>query len=76
MKARVQQDNQSLTKLCRGCFDVRIPLQDALCERCDHIQKLQNFANTIQMLRVTGNADEDGLQLQAVIDCAKTLAKD
>lgn len=67
--------HDTVYKTCRRCFEVQIPVSQELCEQCAHIQKLQNFANSIQMLRVTGNAHDDGVQLQAVIDSAKPLAR-
>ncbi len=75
MKARLETGNsqpQTLTKVCRGCFEVHIPLNTALCDKCEHIHKLQEFANAAAGL---GLADDFGnkVMLSAVIESAKLL---
>jgi hypothetical protein len=68
---------QTITKICRRCFEVSIPLSAEFCPDCQHVHDLQILVNGIAELGVaTTSARENATILNHMIDCAKKLARD
>ena len=60
---------------CKGCWEYDKLNKDGFCSRCDHVNKLQRFADNVADLRLSDDKSNAAM-LQAVIDSAKLLVKD
>jgi hypothetical protein len=66
MKARTDD-----TKVCRGCFETRIPLGDPLCPDCHRQRNVETFINAVADL-----SPQDTMAIAEAVRRARELRGD
>lgn len=61
-------------RMCKQCKEWDFVNRDGLCNDCEHLAKLQNFADNVAELVVSSDYD-NRLMLQVIIESARLLRK-